>query len=80
MFNKRHRCHEHRLVMARKIGRPLNSAEIVHHKNGTKRDNRADNLELLESRNDHHTACGDDVYEKLRAAEQRIKELESQLA
>lgn len=80
MFGKKGACHEHRLVMARHLGRLIKSTEIVHHKNGTKRDNRIENLELLESRKDHHTGCGDPIAEQLRAAEARIKELESQLA
>jgi len=80
MFNKKGRVHEHRLVMARHLGRPVLSMEIVHHKNGLKRDNRIDNLELLESRKDHHTGCGDNIYQQLRAAESRIKELEDQIA
>lgn len=39
--------HEHRTIAEQKIGRPLKHGEIVHHKDGNKRNNNPDNLEVM---------------------------------
>lgn len=51
MANKRGYTLEHRLVIARKIGRPLSCGEHVHHKDGIRSNNSEDNLELISRAN-----------------------------
>lgn len=46
-------AYEHRLVAEKKIGRRLRPGELAHHINGTKTDNRPENLEVVASIADH---------------------------
>jgi hypothetical protein len=46
---------EHRLKIEKKIGRFLKPKEVVHHKNGNKKDNSLKNLVLFSTHSEHIT-------------------------
>lgn len=52
---------EHRLVLARKLGRPLTRTETVHHIDGDKLNNHPDNLQLRQGKHGRHVhmRCAD---------------------
>lgn len=50
---------EHRFVMEQKIGRKLHKDETVHHKDGNRRNNHPDNLELWSGRHGRGQRVGE---------------------
>ncbi len=89
MSTKNHYVLEHRLVMAKSLGRVLHNWEAVHHKNGIRDDNRIANLELtLRSQHstDHNKGYQDGFRKgftdgrstKIRELQARIATLETQ--
>jgi len=45
--------HTHRAVAEQKLGRALLPGEVVHHKDGNKRNNALENLEVLTNQSEH---------------------------
>lgn len=71
MADKRGEIYEHRLIMSQILNRPLESWEIVHHKDGNKLNNSPENLELYPKFNSEH--------ESINRMRRRIKQLEKLL-
>jgi hypothetical protein len=61
---------EHRLVVAKNLGRCLHAWEIVHHKNHIRNDNRIENLQLV----------SEDRHYQITLLERKIARLEKKIA
>lgn len=65
---------EHRLVMARHLGRCLQPWEVVHHKNGVKDDNRLENLQIVSDLGHKQITYFDAKFKQLSEENNQLKQ------
>lgn len=75
MANKRGYVFEHRLILAKHLGRCLKPWEIVHHKNHNPQDNTLENLYLMLL--DEHNALTI-LERRVKALEEEVKQLKAE--